>query len=321
MSTDSKPCCALCTPAGLDVDPHDRIREIILDKGWAVQQVMPGSPYQPGFAYTIGLEGLGQPELIVFGHDLPAMQHLLNATAEKTASRKDWNKRFQVTPQPGHRVQLRPALDLWRDTYATFAHAHWGEEPFRLWQVRRPRKDGSFSWNGVCCQPPCQPLLDQPEPWLPVEHDRSPVGVPLWHRVVNAHGRWDGRWEKFSGFRLDDDSFVVLDVPFIADDVAMGDVVSTTLDSSGRRLITGVKAQSDVVTVRVDGHGAEQHIARIESALLALVADAEVDFECGHLHHLPYWVLGVAEHRLEWAEKVLRPLRRDGVIDYQMVRR
>ena len=167
MSTDSKLCCAMCSPQGLGVDPHARIREIILDQGFAVQTVLSGSPYQPGFAYTIGLEDRGQPELIAFGHDPSDLSHLLNATAAKTARRKDWSKRFQVTPDPAPRVQLRPAREMWRDTYATFARVHWGDEPFRLWQVRLPRKDGSFSWNGVCCTPPCQPLLDQPEPWLP----------------------------------------------------------------------------------------------------------------------------------------------------------
>ena len=313
-----KPCCVLCSPEGIGLDPLERAREIAADRGWAVQIVLSDNPYEPGFVYTIGLEGRGQPELIAFGHDAEDLGHLMNAVAEKTAARKEWRKRFQVSGPPGPRVQLRPALDVWRDRHATFAAAYWEQQPFRLWQVRLPRGDGSFSHDGRCCTPPCQPLLDLAEPWRPIEHQAAPLtSTALWHRAVAAGGIWTGRWEKLHGIPLGGDLFGVASVPFLADDVALADIVTTAVEPGGRRVITSVEDRSDYVTLRIDGRDAGDREPEVEKALRVLCEHEEVVFECTHLT-LPYWVYGVPLDLLSWAEHLLRPLLRDGVVDYRI---
>ena len=328
MSKTSKPCCPMCTPAGLEHDPYQDIREKVAKHGWAVPSIFTSNPYHIGFSYTVGLAAEpGRPELIAFGNDANVIGHLLNTVAEKTASRRRWDKRFQMSVAPGSRVQLRPVLDVWRDRHALLAIDYWDGPAFPLWQVRRPRGDGTFSWDGTCCTPPCQPLLDLEEPWLPVQHDlRPPATQVLWHRVVPEIGPWQGRWETFGARPLDDGTFVICDVPFLADDLALLDVVSVRRESSGRDVIQAVVERSEYATLRIDGRhsggpdaGCRGRRGDIEAVLDTLNLDADVVFACNHWS-LPHWTVAVPVASLAWAEEVLRPLRREGLVEYEIAR-
>ena len=322
---NGNPCCPLCSPAGMAFGPSRQISSAIQRQGWAVQGVVTDNPYDIGFAYTVGLADSGRPELIAFGQDTHVLSRLLNDVAVKSSSRLEWSKRFQLAAQPGLRVQLRPALDQWRDTYALCAIEHWKERPFSLWQVRLPRRDGTFSWDGFCCTPPCQPLLDKEEPWLPVEHVvAGDVGTDnnvdvLWHRVVDPPGRWDGRWEKLHGLWLAPGTYSLLNVPFLADDLALGDVVTARRDESGRDVIQDVLARSAYSTVRVDGRRSEL-TETIRAALDRLSDNEDVIFECSHWQ-VPHWTIGVPVHDLAKLEELLRPLRREGLVEYTIVQR
>lgn len=327
MSGGSKPCCALCTPAGLEADPRVQIRQRVEKHGWAVQSVITENPYDIGFAYTAGLEGLGQPELIAFGQDPQRLGHVLNAVAKKTAKRKEWRKRFQLAAMPGRNVQLRPVLDRWRDQHAFLTIDYWDDAPFRLWQVRFPRRDGTFSWDGSCCTPPCQPLLDLEEPWQPLEHAHYPGATDtLWRRVVDSAGLWSGRWEQLGGRRVlggrgvEQDMYDVCNVPLLADDVGLLDVVYAPREPSGRRVIHDVVQRSAFATVRIDARGVGEQRRAVEDIVSALDKDDNVMVECNQWS-LPHWVLGVPDSRLGWTEELLRPLRREGLAEYQIVTR
>lgn len=71
------------------LDQEDaRIAEVIRRHGWAIEYIgggccsFPGcdggEDEEPPFAYTVGLFGLGHPELLVFGLDPDSALHLLN---------------------------------------------------------------------------------------------------------------------------------------------------------------------------------------------------------------------------------------------------
>ena len=321
MPTDSKPCCALCTPQGLGRDPGEWVREKVAEHGWAVPSVVTETPYDIGFAYTVGLEALGQPELIAFGQDPHALANALNTVATKTAKRKQWAKRFQLAAMPSQNVQLRPVLDMWRDQHAFLAIDYWDGAPFRLWQVRFPRADGTFSWDGRCCTPPCQPLLDLEEPWKPLEHGDYPGATnTLWHRVVNTSGVWGGRWEHLGAVRIAGDMYEVCNAPLLADDIGFLDVVHAPQEPSGRRVIHEVVQRSRFATVRIDARGSGERRGEVEELITPLGEDENVLPELNQWC-LPHWVLSIPEERLPWAEDILRPLRRDGLAEYQIVRR
>ena len=223
--------------------------------------------------------------------------------------------------KPNARVQLLRVTKQWRHTHAKAAISHWQPEPLRLWQVRLPNTAGAFSRDGICCAPPCQPLLDRDEPWHPIEHDISSLSTDvLWHRVVRD-GVWEGRWEQLGALRLGNDHFVVRNVPFLADDVCVSDVVLAPEEAGGRRVIHRVVQQSLYRTVQIECEATDDAgRARVDEALKQLAEDDDVAWECSHWHRR-HWTVGVAASRLEWAEELLRPLLRDGIVGYGVVQR
>ncbi len=127
---------------------------------WAVQYVGEGGePDEPPFGYTIGLFGLGHPELVVVGLDPDLAHHLLGRVAAAVAEGRDllvgelltWPDHesgviVEALPNPGevvltaNRFYERPA------EYSLPAYQlTWGH-------------DGSFPWEaGHPCAPTCQP--------------------------------------------------------------------------------------------------------------------------------------------------------------------
>ena len=71
------------------LDQEDRkIIETVRRHGWAVTYVG-GVDRLPSFAYTVGLFGLGHPELLVFGLDFASACGLLNALGERIRQNAD----------------------------------------------------------------------------------------------------------------------------------------------------------------------------------------------------------------------------------------
>jgi hypothetical protein len=104
------------TTAWLDQeDAH--LARVIRAHRWAVQFVGEGEePDEPPFAYTIGLFGLGHPELVVVGQDHRAAHELLRHGADLVAGGRDllpgellrWDGQVpvvaEVLPNPGEVV-------------------------------------------------------------------------------------------------------------------------------------------------------------------------------------------------------------------------
>lgn len=110
------------------VDQEDaRIRTVIRQHGWAIEYIGGGCCSAPGcegggdegppFAYTVGLFGLGHPELLVFGLDPDTTLNLLNHLGERIRDGEalipgfmlefdDWPHRVipEEVPNPGEIV-------------------------------------------------------------------------------------------------------------------------------------------------------------------------------------------------------------------------
>jgi len=150
------------------LDQEDaRTAQTIRTHGWVVQYVGGGEePGEPPFAYTIGLFGLGHPELVVVGIDHRASHAILQRTAELVRDGRDLvpgelldfgsrAKRLvpEVCPNPGdvvlgaNRFYQRPA-----------------EYSVPALQLAWCHSDGSFPWDpGWPCGPECQP---RPGTWM-----------------------------------------------------------------------------------------------------------------------------------------------------------
>ena len=151
------------TQAWLDQeDAH--LAQVIRAHRWAVQYVgegeEPDEPDEPPFGYTIGLFGLGHPELVIVGLGAENTHGILNRVAEGVAGGRDlvvgellqwpdWGGRLVVEelPNPGevvlgaNRFYERPPEFSVPAYQLTWAHA-----------------DGTFPWDpGYPCGPECQP--------------------------------------------------------------------------------------------------------------------------------------------------------------------
>ena len=317
MTRRTRPVC-LAETINPPVDVHAHLRDRVDRYGWALTSVFTHNPYDIGFVYTTGLEAKGAPELIVFGE---GNSRLLNTVATKVVKGKRWVEPFELLVD-GERVQLLPVADRWRFTHALLTIDYWAPEPFRLWQVRLPRADGTFAEDGSCCGVPCQPVLDRDDPWLPVTHDPVPAATAtLWHRAVEESGAWTGRWECLGGVPLGDDLYQVAHVPFLATDVTVLDVVEARVEPSGRLVIHDVPIPSEYRTVRVTceaGDAAGE--AQVDRVLETVAANDCVVWECGHLPtSVRFWTFAVARDDVAWLDTLLRPLRREGLLSYEVV--
>ena len=129
--------------------------------GWVVQYVGGGDdPWQPSFGYTIGLFGLGHPELLVVGLGCDNTHRTLQLVAGMVRDGRDlvpgelltfddWAGRLvpEVCPNPGdvvlgaNRFYLRPP-----------------EYSVPALQLAWTHHDGTFPWDpGYPCGPECQP--------------------------------------------------------------------------------------------------------------------------------------------------------------------
>ncbi|RFU20944.1 DUF4262 domain-containing protein [Geodermatophilus marinus] len=154
MTTDPQ------TTAWLDQeDAH--LAQVIRSSRWAVQYVGAGDrPDEPAFGYTIGLFGMGHPELVVVGLDVDTAHGVLQRAAGEVAVGRDlvpgelltwpdWEGVLvvEVCPNPGevllgaNRFYQRPP------EYSVPAH-----------QLAWRHVEGRFPWEpGYACGPECQP--------------------------------------------------------------------------------------------------------------------------------------------------------------------
>ena len=139
-------------------DSH--LAQTIRTHGVAIQYVLRGEHSdEPPFGYTVGLFGVGHPELVVVGVDHQTAAGMLNTVADLVFDGRnllpgelvvlDEDRRFTVEtlPNPGdvlftaNRFYQRP------DEYSVPAY-----------QLTWAHPDGLFPWDpGYACPPECQP--------------------------------------------------------------------------------------------------------------------------------------------------------------------
>ena len=154
MTTDPQ------TTAWLDQeDAH--LAQVIRAHRWAVQYVGAGDrPDEPAFGYTVGLFGLGHPELVIVGLGPENTHGILERVAAMVADGRnlvagelltweDWAGRLVVEqlPNPGEVVLV--------------ANRHYqrpAEYSVPAYQLTWDHRNGAFPWDDEYpCGPECQP--------------------------------------------------------------------------------------------------------------------------------------------------------------------
>ncbi len=148
------------TQAWLDQeDAH--LAQVIRAHRWAVQYVSEGDePDEPAFGYTIGLFGLGHPELVIAGLDGDSTHGILDRVAGMVAGGRDlvpgelltwpdWAGRIVVEPLPNPGEVLLGANRFYQRP---------PEYSVPAYQLTWAHADGTFPWDpGYPCGPECQP--------------------------------------------------------------------------------------------------------------------------------------------------------------------
>ena len=148
------------TTAWLDhEDAH--LSHVIRRHRWAVQYVGCEGDDEPPFGYTIGLFGLGHPELVVVGLGVDTAHAVLQRVAEDVAAGRDlvpgelvrWDDgrpgQLCVEPSPNPGEVLLGANRFYRRP---------PEHSVPAFQLTWTHEDGAFPWEpGWPCGPGCQP--------------------------------------------------------------------------------------------------------------------------------------------------------------------
>ena len=129
--------------------------------GWVVQFVGEGEdPGEPPFAYTIGLFGLGHPELVGVGADCAPAHAILQAVAELVRGGRDLVPGELLTSGSPAR-QLVPEVCPNPGDVVLGANRFYQRPPEHsvpALQLAWSSRDGSFPWDpGWPCDERCQP--------------------------------------------------------------------------------------------------------------------------------------------------------------------
>ncbi len=148
------------TTAWLDQeDAH--LAAVIREHRWAVQYVGPGEePGEPAFGYTIGLFGLGHPELVVAGVGADAAHRMLQWAAGLVAGGRDLVPGELLLHDDGERALVVETCPNPGDV--VLGANRWYRRPpehsVPAYQLAWPHEDGRFPWDdGYPCPPTCQP--------------------------------------------------------------------------------------------------------------------------------------------------------------------
>ena len=148
------------TTAWLDQeDAH--LAQVIRGHRWAVQYVGAGDePDEPAFAYTIGLFGLGHPELVVVGLPPGAAHGVLDTVARMVAAGRDLVP-GEVLPDDHGRPLVTVEESPNPGEVVLGANRFYQRPPeysVPAYQLGWAHADGAFPWDDGCpCDPPCQP--------------------------------------------------------------------------------------------------------------------------------------------------------------------
>jgi hypothetical protein len=148
------------TQAWLDQeDAH--LAQLIRAHRWAVQYVGPGDePDEPPFGYTIGLFGLGHPELVVVGLGPENTHAILQRVAGQVAEGRDLvpGELLTFPDRPGGLV----VEELPNPGEVVLGANRFYERPAEYsvpaYQLTWAHRDGRFPWDeDYACGPECHP--------------------------------------------------------------------------------------------------------------------------------------------------------------------
>ena len=143
------------TTAWLDQeDAH--LAAVIREHRWAVQHVGPGEePGQPPFAYTIGLFGLGHPELVVSGVGSSVAHGMLTWVAGLVAAGRDLVPGELLHREPGGRLVVEVCPN---PGDVVLGANRWYHRPpehsVPAYQLTWPDAQGRFPWEEGYEAPP-----------------------------------------------------------------------------------------------------------------------------------------------------------------------
>ncbi|MGY1742702.1 MULTISPECIES: DUF4262 domain-containing protein [unclassified Blastococcus] len=143
------------TTAWLDQEDA-RLAAVIREHRWAVQYVGPGEePGQPPFAYTIGLFGLGHPELVVTGVGAAVAHAMLNWAAGLVAAGRDLVAGELLRREPHGRLVVEACPN---PGDVVLGANRWYQRPAEYsvpaYQLTWPDAEGRFPWDAGYEEPP-----------------------------------------------------------------------------------------------------------------------------------------------------------------------
>ena len=148
------------TVAWLDQeDAH--LSQVIRRHRWAVQYVAAGEePEEPAFGYTVGLFGLGHPELVVVGLGPENSHAILQRVAGLVAGGRDLVQGELLTwPDHPGRIVVEELPNPGEVLLAANRHYQRPSDySVPAYQLTWDHPDGLFPWDdGYACGPDCQP--------------------------------------------------------------------------------------------------------------------------------------------------------------------
>ena len=136
------------------LDQEDaRLAQIIRTHRFAVQYVWSGDePDEPGFGYTVGLFGLGHPELVVTGLDHQVSHGLLNRVARMVVDGRDLVPGEVIQDDTGQDILTVEVLP--NPAEVLFSANRFYERPDEFsvpaFQLTWADADGRFPWDPLC---------------------------------------------------------------------------------------------------------------------------------------------------------------------------
>jgi hypothetical protein len=135
-------------------DAH--LAAVLREHRWAVQWVGPGEESgQPPFAYTVGLFGLGHPELVVSGVGPAVARGMLNWAAALVVAGRDLVPGEELSTETGGRLVVEGCPNPGE---IVFSANRWYRRPDEFsvpaYQLTWPDAAGRFPWDDGYAEPP-----------------------------------------------------------------------------------------------------------------------------------------------------------------------
>lgn len=219
--------------------------------GWAVPVVLDDGPGDPAFAYSIGLQERGLPELLVIGpcptHAGTLVQHIATVLAATPSTARAGTVVDLPSEFPWDQVLLGEVQPHWARRYVIQADAHY-DRAVTVLQILVPEDDASAPDDAEVDPTHLerQPVLSEPDrPWLlplgrrlldGLEEDGEVARTSFALLPIVAPDGPIGREELVTIAPADGDSWVLTSQPALADWCSVGATIAAGSVESRCRL-------------------------------------------------------------------------------------